>query len=244
MSNFLFQNREKTSPRVGGLPFWAALSVAFLLSAQTTLQAAPMTFGFEAEVGLLPPFNADVGLPFTLEEGSVINGLITIDPDRSDPPFGNSSKSLQPFAIELMFNGFSFGTDEFEATAINDSVILDGPNAGGADFIVIRCSSGSSVVCSPAPLEFPGSPPLFFSLDMQLSGSTSLLQEPQLPNGIDVWNGFAIERSVRFSFATTSGNGAVFDATVASFAVVPEPSSVSFMLVTSYMFLLGSHRLV
>lgn len=205
------------------------LASVSMFATASQLGAAPVTYRFEATVGALPSFNSDVGLPFTLEEGSVIDGVMTFDPDLGNTPVGNSATSAQPFAIELSFDGFSFGTQAFLTTVINNSMILDGPLAGPADFITVRCSSGS---CSPNPFTLPGSPPLSLGINMQFSGSSSLLQTPELPNNVSAWNGFTIERSLRIGFATTAGNGALYDAVISPFTVVPEPSATYILLFT------------
>jgi len=213
-------------------PHALRMFVALLVIGAFTLPvlAVPVTFQFEATVEPLSPFHGDVGLPFVLEEGSVIDGLLTIDPELGEPPFGNSSKSVQPFGISLSFDGFSFGAEMYEATAINDSGISDGPNAGPADFINFSCSTGGAVACSMESLEFSGTGPLTFGMTMKFAGDLSLLSEPALPNDVDVWNDFMIFRELRFTFVG-EGDGELFDATLSSFTVVPEPSVYLLVLI-------------
>jgi len=211
--------------------------LAVCLPMQPT-SAAPIIFQFQATVGPLLPGNGDVQLPFALEEGSVINGLLTIDPDLGEPFGGNASRSIQPFAIDLSFDGFSFGAMQYRATAINDSGISDGPNAGPADFITLDCGTAGSGVCLVEPLDLPGTEPLFFGLRIAFAGDVSLLSEPTLPEDVDIWNGFMIFRDMRFTFSPAAGPGDGFFTTLSSFTVVPEPSSGCLLL--SYLLLLQS----
>lgn len=209
------------------------------LVAHSSLFAAPITFRFQATVGPLPPGNGDVSLPFTLEEGSVIDGRLTIDPELGAPVGANSFRSVQPYSIDLFFDGFSFGAKQYTATSINDSAIIGfGGDVIPADFINLTCSSSSiDVGCVPEPLLLPGTDPLRFSMTMNFAGNVALLPSPTLPEDIDVWNGFTIERRLVIRFIA-NGVGDSYFTTVGNFSVVPEPTSLAlFLALTGQLFL-------
>ena len=205
-----------------------AIGAFVALCAMTiTAAAAPITYKFQATVGPLPPFNDDVGLPFTLEEGSVIDGRLTIDSTLDVRNPGNSSESTQPFAIEFSFSGYSFGAEQYSTGAFDNASIGDSSISGHIDIVQFSCSSSSlDVACSQQRLEFPGSPPLRFSLSADFIGDSGIFIDPALPSDVSGWNSFALRRQLTFVFTESPGNSAGYFSTLGEFAVVPEPNTL------------------
>lgn len=204
------------------------LAVLMLCSVCPIAHAAPMTYSFQATVGSLPPFNSDVGLPFTLVEGSVIDGRLTIDPELGERRFVNAYESVQPHSIELSFDGFSFSAEMYQADVVNDSAIIPfGGDPIPADFVTLSCSSDllAADSCNSRRIEFSGSEPLALGVNIRFAGDPAILPTPEIPSSTIQWNQFSIRRNLTFIFVTPDIQVEGFDANISSFQLVPEPSS-------------------
>jgi hypothetical protein len=212
-----------------GRLFVHLLTTLVFLAVHKTVISAPMTYTFQATVGEIPPFNGDVSLPFTLEEGSIIDGKFTIDPELGEREHANGFESSQPYSLNLSFDGFSFGAEMYQGSVVNDAAIIPfgGPEIP-ADFVTLDCSSdlAAAGACTSARIEFPGSEPLALGVRMDFAGDPSILATPALPANTIQWNQFNIWRRLTFIFVTPDIKVDGFDATLSPFKLVPEPSSV------------------
>jgi hypothetical protein len=239
---------------------WAAawrlgLVAVLVLSWTTYLQASPVTFQFEAIIGPLPPGNTDVGLPFVLQQGSVLQGRVTLDQDIAGVPLGTVSKSVQPFDFMLTFDAHTFGTGVYLASVFDDNQLIDGPNPGPADIIRLDCPT-EETSCQTSSLFGSESQTLLLSMRLAMFGRWQFsanpaywplnmevpLSEPVLPSDADTWNEFNLERSLWFTFSDTQGHVACYPASIGPFTVVPEPSVFTVLLSAVSIAVFGCQR--
>ncbi len=223
MNGILFQRRKWITPRVSGLPFLAALSVAFLLGAQVTLQAAPMTFAFEAEISSVSlgiPF--DSGIDFSV--GDTISGQFTFEPFEEDcavtsgpiQPLGCTRLQSNTFLVDV--NGTEIESSSYEINVLNNGGVtgfpqltdLLQPRGGG---LMSQSAAGSINIDSASS-----------GFSMSLVGPTDSIEFASIPGSPLAWNQFNLERSLNITLRDGHGGAIGFQADVSQFFVIPEPS--------------------
>ncbi len=240
MNHFLLQVCRRVMPSVRGLHLVGALALTMgvLLGNWSKLQAAPVTFAFEASVGSISPgasFDSDI----ILAVGDVITGQFTFEPNAGD---GNSSFEVnQPYAFSLEINGVELSTAAYRATSRDDAVIL-------VDCIDLSCPSvldileldGNGLSASNGTvLPNLASESSGFRLSLVASADPNILDgnfDPiplivvldaaTIPADVGIWNQF-LGRSLQVWLGDSQGGTFSLNATVGQFTVVPEPSSVS-----------------
>ncbi len=231
MSNFLFQLRNWITPRVRVLPFLAVLSVAFLLGAQTTLQAAPVTFAFEAEVASVIDSGGGAGLPFTVAVGDALFSSFELDSFSGGPGYAQTG------ALSFEIAGNEFSLEGFLVTVENDHVpdavplrgsIADPLNTpivdqgpGVSDRLSLSCDSPFSLTCAL----LNGSGNIEFSPQIALFGDQTLIDSTELFTDPAIWNMFSFrEMSLLFRNGTTEGTTRI-GVYIGPLSFVPEPTS-------------------
>jgi hypothetical protein len=198
----------------------------YCLGAATASQAGPVTFRFEATLKALPPFNDDLGLPFVLQEGKVIQGRFSFDANLGIPmPDTNAAIGFMPYAMSFRIDGLPVEIQNYQAIAIDESVIIDNETySGPAEFLSAECYP-SIPSCAPGIISTINGPALIYG-GLDFAGIPEIMLTPSFGNDPDVWNAFQLRRNLQIVFVSNDGlNSAGFEALVGEFFVLPEPSS-------------------
>jgi len=235
-------------PGVCGLAFAGVLALVMLLANGPALVAAPVTFAFEATVDSISP-GASFDSAIDLEEGDVITGQFTFEPDPGD---GSSSLVVnQPYNFTVNINGVELSTADYGATVRNDARIsvdcpdLSCPNV--FDLLELNGNSLSATNGNDAVLANLASKSSGFRLSLAANADSSLMDEnfnpiplvvvleaAEIQADAGVWNQFS-RRSLRVWLGDSQGDTFSLNATVGQFAVVPEPSSGSLVCLSIIM---------
>jgi len=220
-------------PGVCGLAFVGALALVMLLANGPALQAAPVTFAFEATVDSISP-GASFDSAIDIAEGDVITGQFTFEPNAGD---GSASLVVdQPYSFTVNINGIELSTAAYRATVSNDT----GADLDCADFlcpgfvVIDSLTLGGSNLMEVGDDTLPNLDTDSSGFQMQLEewfghpfwGGTDILDTASIPAGLDSWNQFS-RRPLRVWLGDGQGGTFSLNATVGQFAVVPEPSSGS-----------------
>lgn len=191
----------------------------FLLAFCTTATAAPVTLRFEAEIGTIAaglPF--DSGIEYSL--GDIVTGQMTFE-----PVVGNGGmlfESQQPFDFQLNINGVELAAPSFTIESVDGAAITDFPPADHIDSLTLAGGGLSPIV----PDSLPNLDAESSGFRMALFGPTSAIQQVEVPASVATWNDFSLWRQLSVSFRDGNGGAVGFQASVGSFAVVPEPSTI------------------
>jgi len=210
----------------------AAAVLVFGTSA--TLEAAPVTFVFEATVDFISP-GASFDSEIDLEEGDVITGQFTFEPNAGD---GSSALVVnQPYNFTVNINGVELSTAAFETTVRDDAYsIIDCGDCPG--FVISdRLSLSGSNLMEVGDIALSNLDADSSGFQMQLEewfgdpywSGMDILGAAEIPAGPEAWNLFS-RRSLQVWLG--DGQGGIFslNATVGQFTIVPEPCSGSLIL--------------
>jgi len=218
-----------------------AAAAVLVFSACATSEAAPVTFAFEAMVDSVSTgasFNSEIDL----EEGDVITGQFTFEPNT-----GDGSPSLvvdQPYNFTVNINGVDISTADYEAIVRDDAgVIVDCVDLSCPSILDILELEGSSLsvanntmlmnldsessgfrmrlLASADPNIFEGSFENLVPIPLEV-----VLDAAEIPADVEIWNSFS-GRSLQVWLVDDQGGAFSLNATVGQFTVVPEPTSGS-----------------
>jgi len=197
-----------------------AFVLAVLLGSGAVLQAAPVTFAFDAEVDQVTG-NSD-GL-VQVVPGDIIHGSFTYEPT----PFGVRSKQLNDLSFNV--NGLQLASEVYEIILENDAALPSTAVFPGTpifpgiiDAAHIACSFATNK-CTPenipSQIEWKWSPFITFS------GNSSILANEELTSDLN-WNGFGF-RELQLRLENPSPDlGLSIQAIIGPLTLVPEPSAV------------------
>jgi hypothetical protein len=197
------------------------------------VQAEPITIELTATIDGPYTYNSNhvpFDPPFDFQEGDIITGRIRFE------PVDASAEGWRTFKVETLGAHFQIGdqqmfTSDFSIEVLNDASADDGPDEP-YDEIRLQCGpyNGNNPKCSPNTL--PGAENVLWSFSVGVSGPTSVLDGPDIPSDPAAWNALANWRSLWMSFRPRTGAGmSVLTATIGSFVVVPEPTTLSIALI-------------
>ncbi len=212
-------------------------AAAFVVVAITAVssKAAPVTFIFDATiVGVSNEIPFDVGIEY--EVGDIIEGRFTFLPQ--DGAGAMTFTAVQPYAFSLNVNEVVLETPNFTLRGGNDWLVADYPLADEVDALELG-AAGLSAVGPAAMLNIDASRSGF---SMGLRGSTSVMLAASHPADLAVWNAFNFERHLTIQFRDGQGGAMGLQATVGSFGLVPEPSTLAIVSLSGVVCLFKRHR--
>jgi hypothetical protein len=212
--------------------------VLFVLSScalESFSQAAPITLTFDAVVG--PPRQGVEGrIPpdwgISLQQGDIISGKFTFEP--VDAGSGVSeTRIVQPFDFSIQIKSRTLTTSQYEVQVLNDSISDDAPDP--ADVIRVGCSYfGGGSACIPATVS--PNDPIEWAFGIAMSGDSTVLDGADLPANPSVWQQMPAEILISLR-DRNAGQFYGLLAAVESIRFVPEPISLSFVVVgISFLF--------
>jgi hypothetical protein len=183
------------------------------------LQAAPVTFAFDAEVtSVYRSPSLSFELPFEVSVGDTIHGRFTFEP----APLGRMGR--QDLGMQFEISGVKLHSPIYDLRIFLNQYPPDGFEPfEPLDHMFLSCSplSGQSGCFSGT---VPGASHITWRPFMSLSANSPLLNNHDLIGDPEVWNQFSA-RSIELSFASTGGL-VFFGAAMGSIVAVPEPHSV------------------
>jgi hypothetical protein len=183
------------------------------------LQAAPLTFRFNAEIQTVFPGNPfESGINFAT--GDVIAGTFTFEPNPGDG--SNPVVALQTNGFQLRINGVAIASPNYEIESFNDYSIEDFPDATTIDTLELD-GAGLTSVESSAGLNLD---PLQSTFRIDLWSPADVLDQAQIPSDVAIWNEFNLWRSLQVILRDGEGGTIGFAATVEQFSAIPEPSGL------------------
>jgi hypothetical protein len=202
--------------------FWSRIAGVLILSsacfASARQPAAPISFHFDATIGTVYdaiPF--DSGLNFAL--GDTISGEFSFDPVPGDGSM--LFDSHQPHEFSFNINGAIFTSPNFEIEAVNNAPISDFDLASIVD--ILRVGAGG--LLADVPTNYPNLDPQFSNFRMTLYGPFNSSTQASVPPEAADWNSFNLWRSIEVSFGDGKGHSVGFQAFVAPFSEIPEPTA-------------------
>jgi hypothetical protein len=218
------QRTRKLRPYIVGI---LVLIAGALCVSHPYLQAAPITFRFDAEIINVPVGNP-FDLPLTYQVGDVIHGRFTFEPALALPIGDNAIAADQNFALEFEINGTLVSSSGFRIEVFNDTAFTDSEFPEQIDVMSIGCNEAS---CIPNLLSLPEGEPFRVRSRMQLVGSSSILSTPEISADPATWNLFTLERRLILGFDDIGPGSMGLDAIVGPIVLVPEPSSLVHVVV-------------
>jgi len=229
MGSNLFQLRKRVIVRVRNFPFMVAIVLAVLLCECSTLQAAPVTFQFEAEITSINRSpDATFDLPANAMIGGVFSGSLQFEPF----DFGQSGEASS-LKVHL-------GTEVFSAegapltTQNNLTLALHPVGSAIIDSIGVGCSGSCTAVLSSSSndLELAG---LILSLsgvtEYEIGSGDGLITQGESLGDVDVWNRLSAARQLNLTFTSNTGSGRIwFGAAIGPMVAIPEPSSLVLLM--------------
>ncbi len=205
------------------------LLAGVLCVSRAFLHAAPVTFAFDAEIINVPAGNS-FDLPLTYQVGDIIHGKFTFEPGNGMQIGDDAIAGDQPFAIEFNINGIVVGSSSYRIEVFDNTVFDDSEFPEPIDVMTLACNEPS---CVPDLLSLPGGEPFRVRSRMQLVGSSSILSAPEISADPSTWNLFTLERRLILGFDNVGPGSMDLDAIVGPMVRVPEPSSLSLLLIFS-----------
>jgi hypothetical protein len=154
------------------------------------IDAAPVTFRFDAEIHTVFPGNPfDSGIDFAA--GDVITGRFTFEPNPGDG--SNPIVALQTHQFQLNINGVAIAAPNYEIESFDDYSIEDFPDASIIDTLKLA-GAGLTTVDASAGLNFD---PLQSTFLIDLRSAADEHDQAYIPADSDVWNQFNLWRSLR-----------------------------------------------
>jgi hypothetical protein len=201
-----------------------------------TSQAAPITFRFDATVRA-PRQGFEMRLPpnwnLSLQEGDAISGTFTFEP--FDATTGTSRSVLyQPFDFSIDIKSRTLSTSEYGIEVFDDRLLEDAPQP--SDNINVGCSYlGGGVECMPRTVSV--SDPVEWSFGFALFGEPRILDGADIPSDPLIWEQLLAEKTMLVTFTLPVGPQSYygFQATIETFKVVPEPSTVGLVVFGSIL---------
>jgi hypothetical protein len=204
------------------LPAIAAALMSFYFS--SCAFGAPLVLKFEADVTdvqLLYPHS----LPFEVQVGDILRGALLFDPVDVSADVRYTT-AFPAYRFDVSVNSVILSTGDYSLTVRDDLPLLDSP--GYTDDILIVASGAGFNLSDP---HLPPSTDIDWRVTLHLVGDGSILEGADVPQAADIWNGFApTYLSLAFEIPGVADVLRV-NATVRSFAVVPEPSGAALLII-------------
>jgi len=236
MNKFILKMRGREMTGGRGLALCGTIALVLLLANGPALEAAPVTFAFEATVIQIVDKSGPKDLPFTVESGDVLKGKFTFEPVDAEPailgsPPGpefiveSSTNTTQELGFSVMLGDTILATSKYSLRAIdNRQAISESDIPSFFDIIGPSCH-----VCTQGTISGVDSE-VIWGFSMTLSGDESVLSGADIPASPEEWNQFARRRiSITFQKQGVVGEMRAF-AQIGQFTLVPEPSSSSLIL--------------
>lgn len=207
--------------------------VAGFCVSNAVVEAQPVTYKFDAAITSVAsgvPF--DSGITFAV--GDMISGRFTFEPNTGVG--GMNLDTVQPYAFVLEVDGTNLFSPTFEIRAVNNGSLDDVPGVSEIDSLVVGAGGLSSM--NPAV----GINPATSGFRMTLFGPATAFGGASIPGDIDVWNSFDIWRDISVTFRNANGGAVGFQATVGSFQLVPEPTTLFYISFITILFLIRPTR--
>ncbi len=228
MSNFLFRLRKRM------LPLLAAILLAILFGTCSTIEAAPVTFAFEAEIDFAVADPRVGSIPLIpINTGDTLTGSFSFDPNAPVISNDNPSVSVYMAELQIKLKDVEILTDSFSIEVFDDSFTIGTPSLPPVfedfDGIVLGCSLSLPAGCQPEITDVPGAGLFRVSLELRLLGDLTVLESTEVPGSINLWNELGSFRSISLAFDAVEPNVATvfYGATVGGLVAVPEPSTFS-----------------
>jgi hypothetical protein len=185
------------------------------------LQAAPITFRFDAEitnVAAASPFD----LPLSYRVGDIVQGRFTFDPERGSPLGDNALVAPRPYEFRININGIVAGSIAHEIRVF-DNTPISHFEFDPVDTISVGCSEPT---CTPNFINLGHGEPFRVRSRLSLIGSESIHDSPTLSAIPNIWNAFLFGRHLDVNFDNEGIGSMGFAARVGAFSLVPEPGIV------------------
>jgi hypothetical protein len=191
--------------------------------------ATPITLAFDAIVGQLPQ-GADALVPprlnVSLKPGDLVTGAFTFEPVDA-PSNAFETTVVEPFQFVVNVKSQSLVSSQFGIDASND---VRSSDEDPYDSIILGCTfGGNGTVCAPRAISLID--PTLWTSTISLYGATSVLDGPDIPTNPHTW-ALLLPGGLDATFfdpATTRYYG--FTAAVQSFRAVPEPATITLVLI-------------
>jgi hypothetical protein len=193
-----------------------------VMTSRSLVQAAPVTFAFDATVTTVfdgNPFN----VPFDYNVGDTFRGMFTFEPTSGIGAGDNTIFAEQMLPLGFHIDGHSLTNPMYGIRVANDTAIDDSEFPEPVDVIRLGCAEPE---CTPELLTLPGYEPFRVRSRMEFVGFGPVLDTPQIPATLEVWNALTLQRTIILDFDNVGIGSMGLQATVGDLGVVPEPSSL------------------
>jgi len=234
MNQFLLRMRGRRMAGGRGLAIVGTLSLTIFLGASATLEAAPVTFRFEAEITSIDRSpDAMFDLPSNVMTGDTFSGLLQFEPFA----FGQSDESS---SLKVNLGSEVFSVEDAPLTTANEVFALDPIGVYSIRNIVrIGCTGLSSLRPCNAFLSSSSNDTQL--ADLGLFGATAreisevlgegLISQGESLGDVEVWSRL-MTRRIFMNFTSNSSPGSIqLEAVFGPMVVIPEPSSLSLILI-------------
>ncbi len=231
MNHFLLRICRRVMPRVLGLHLVGAFVLAALFSACSAVEAAPVTFAFEAEVASVIEVNWGAGVPFAVNVDDVLVSSFELD------SFSGGPQRIQTGALSFEVAGYEFSLTGFVLTVEND----DAPDAiplrgrlaaplntpivdqapGITDSLFFSCIDPFDLSCG----SLAGNEDIVFGPRIALIGDRTVHASTELTTDLTIWNAFSFRELVLLFRNESTGGTTRIGAYVGSVSQIPEPAS-------------------
>jgi hypothetical protein len=201
------------------------LLVGVLCVSRAFVQAAPITFRFDATIGPPRQGTFPIELPFSFAEGDHISGSFTFEPFDA-PSDAFQTVNSQNSTFKLQIGSVVLSNFHYSIQADNNLVSDDGPIP--EDRLLLQCL-GTGNQCLASPID--GADHVAWSFGWTLNGGSGILDGPDIPASIETWNQL-LPSSILVSFHdNTTGRGTGFQATIDALHVVSEPTTAAILAI-------------
>jgi len=221
-----------SSLRLGVLMF-----AGIICAAGAAIQAAPVTFRFEAEIASVIPPDGGLSLPFEVSSGDSIIATFTFEPTAGGPDFpqtaalrfelAGNTVLVPAYTIAVRDEDVPNATDLTGRIADPENTPIVDLAPGSSDNISVTCVS-SVAFCG----SLEGNAQLQVRPIIHLSTDDNPLSDTSLVADVNVWNQFSFrEMSLTFSNPENGGIQTYIGAYIGVIHQVPEPGTFVLALI-------------
>jgi len=211
--------------------FFVAVAV-LVFGASSAIQAAPVTFAFDAEITLIDRSpDATFDLPSNAMVGDALSGLLQFEPFSFGQSIQASNLSVNLGSEIFSIEGAPLTTQNNLALALHPVgvAIVDSIGVGLCPSIssctVALSSSSNDIELAHLWLWLSG------VTEYEIGSGEGLIGTGESLGDADVWNRLT-NRRVFMTFISSSGPGSIqLEAVIGSMTAIPEPSSLMLMMI-------------
>lgn len=210
------------------------VACALSLGSYCECRGAVLTYGWTATVHSIEEFKGGTELPFNVAIGDVITTTVTLN-SKAAGAFNSQTLATrydQPFSLKYDINNTTLSSNAFTVFVRNDSPF--GISTTETSYEIPNLVSDDFSIQSPV-FQGPLDSGLLWADNTLFTGSSSTIGSNSLANAIDELNSFESRiQELHFLDNATSGETTIV-AFVGNVYVVPEPSGLLVLLMSSFV---------